>query len=119
MPSLLRTAIKLLEACNPPNNHALYELIRHHAAQLDQEQRRAALQLVTWPVRENADRLGDMLAWIAIKHFPDAVEVQHLWSRWITAGVFDGNPSSPADLARYLADPSNKACPHAGLRSSL
>ena len=27
-----------------------------------------------------------------------------MWCRWISNGVFDGKPSSPQDLARYLAD---------------
>jgi hypothetical protein len=34
--------------------------------------------------------------------FPDAVEIQQMWTRWIHAGAFDGKPNSSMDLARYL-----------------
>jgi hypothetical protein len=45
-----------------------------------------------------------VLGWVAFKHFPDAVEIQQMWTRWIHGGTFDGKPSSPEDLACYLAD---------------
>jgi hypothetical protein len=32
------------------------------------------------------------------------MEIQQMWSRWIHSGTFDGKPSSPMDLARYMAD---------------
>lgn len=102
--ALIPTAIKLLRACDPPNNHALYKFIHQNAAQFDQAQRRSVLQLVTWPVRDNTDRLADVLGWVALKHFPDAVEIEQMWRRWVQAGTFDGQPSTPTDLARYLAD---------------
>jgi hypothetical protein len=103
-PPLIPTAIKLLAACDPPNNHALYNFIHHNSAQLDDAQRRSVIRLVTWPVRADTERLGDVLGWVAFKHFPDEVEIQRMWTRWIHDGVFDGKPSSPQDLARYLAD---------------
>jgi hypothetical protein len=103
-PALIATAINLLGACDPANNHALYNFIHHNAAQLDEAQRRSVLRLVTWPLRKGTDRLADVLAWVALKHFPDAVEIQQMWSRWVYAGTFDGEPSTPTDLARYLAD---------------
>ncbi len=103
-PALMPIAIKLLAACDPPNNHALYQFIHHSARQLDDAQRRSVIRLVTWPVRRDTDRLGDVLGWVAFKHFPDAMEIQQMWIRWIHAGVFDRKTSSPTDLARYLAD---------------
>ncbi len=108
---LIPTAIKLLTACDPPNNHALYQFIHENAGQLDSSQRRAVLQLVTWPLRENTDRLADVLGSVALKHFPDAVEIQQMWSRWIHNGVFDGKPDTPSTLARYLADSHKEGLP--------
>ena len=35
-PELIATAIKLMDACKPPNNHALYQFIHHNAGQMDQ-----------------------------------------------------------------------------------
>jgi hypothetical protein len=55
-------------------------------------------------VRTDTDRLGDVLGWVASKHFPEAAEIHQMWARWIENGAFDGNPSSPTDLARYLTD---------------
>ncbi|MGE0824311.1 MAG: toll/interleukin-1 receptor domain-containing protein [Candidatus Binatia bacterium] len=110
-PMLIVTAIKLLGACEPPNNHALYQFIHHNAAQLDQGQHRAVLRLVTWPVRGDTDRLADVLGWVALKHFPDAVEIQQMWSRWVYGGAFDGKPSAPIYLARYLASAHKERLP--------
>ena len=110
-PALIPTAIKLLGACNPLNNHALYNFISHNARELDEGQRRAVIRLVTWPVRADTDRLADVLGWVAFKHLPDAIEIQQMWSRWVHAGTFDGKPSSPMDLARYLADAHKEGLP--------
>jgi hypothetical protein len=103
-PALIATAIQLLGSCNPPNNSALYSFINDNADQFDQGQRRAVLRLVTWPLRENTERFADVLGWVALRHFPDAVEIQQMWSRWISTGSFDGKPHSAEHLARYLAD---------------
>lgn len=108
-PSLFATAIKLLGACDPPNNQALYNFIHHNAGQLHPEEQRAVLRLVTWPVRKDSGDFADVLGWIAMKNFPDAFEIQKMWSRWIETGSFDGKPNSPADLARYLADANKEA----------
>lgn len=107
-PALIETAIKLLRACVPPNNHALYQFISHNATQLDQEQRRSVLRLVTWPVRDVPDRLADVLGRVALEHFPDAVEIQQMWSRWIQSGAFDGQPSL---LAHHLAEAHKERLP--------
>lgn len=104
-------AMKLLAACDPPNNHALYQFIHENAEQLDSSQRRAVLRLVTWPLRENTDRDADVLASVALKHFPEAIELQQMWSRWIEHGVFDGKPSAPSNLAWYLADSFKEGLP--------
>ncbi len=109
--ALIPTAIKLLGACDPPNNHALYNFIHHNAGILDEGQRRSVIRLVTWPVRANTERLGDVLGWVAQKHFPDATEIQLMWSRWVRDGAFDGEPNSPRDLARYLADAHKEGLP--------
>lgn len=101
-PALIPAAIKLLSACNPPNNHALYKFIQHNAAQLSEAHRRSVIRLVTWPVRADTDQQGDLLGWVAYKHFPEAIEIQQMWTRWIHAGAFDGKPNSPSDLAHYL-----------------
>ena len=108
---LIPAAITLLGACDPPNNHALYNFIHHNAAQLDPEQRRAVIRLVTWPVRADTDRFGDVLGWVAFKAFPEASEIPQMWSRWIRSGSFDGSPSRPTDLARYLADAEKEGLP--------
>ncbi len=100
-PSLIGTAIRLLESCAAPNNHALYQFIHHNAEQLDPGQRRSALRLVTWPTRGPGE-LGDVLGGVAMRHFPEAIELQQMWSRWIRDGCFDGDPFGPADLARYF-----------------
>jgi hypothetical protein len=110
-PALIPTAIKLLGECDPPNNHALYNFIDHNAAQFDQGQRRAVIRLVTFPVRDDTARLADVLGWVALKHFPDATELQLMWSRWIQAGAFDGKPRRPTDLALYLADAHKEGLP--------
>jgi TIR domain len=123
-PALIETAITLLGACAPPNNHALYQFINYNAEQLDQEQRSSVLRLVTWPIREDTARLADVLGWVALEHFPDAVEVRQMWSRWIQRGAFDGKPGTPTNLARYLADAHTKGLPgwepvHEVLRSHV
>lgn len=110
-PALIPTAVKLLGACAPPNNNALYNFIRHNAAQLDEGQRRSVIRLVTFPVRDDTSRYADVLGWVASKHFPDAAEIKLMWSRWIDAGAFDGEPSTPQDLARYLADAHKEGLP--------
>lgn len=102
-PGLIPTAITLLAACHPPNNHALYEFIAHNSAQFDDAQRRSVIRLVTWPIRANANRLGDVLGWVAFKHFPDAGEIQQMWIRWVQDGVFD-RETGPMRLAQYLTD---------------
>jgi TIR domain-containing protein len=106
--ALIPTAIKLLGACNPPNNHALYNFISHNAAQLDEQQRRSVIRLVTWPLRADTDRLADVLGWVALKHFPDAIEIQQMWRRWIHTGAFD---SKSMDLAGYLARAHQEGLP--------
>jgi hypothetical protein len=103
-PALIPTAINLMAACSPPNNHAVYMFIHHNSVHLDNTQRRSVIRLATWPLRADTDRLGDVLGWVAFKHFPEAVEIQQMWIRWIHTGAFDGKPSSPDQLARYLAD---------------
>jgi hypothetical protein len=107
-PSLFATAIKLLAACDPPNNQALYNFIHHNARQLHPEELRTVLRLVTSPVRKDTGNFADVLGWVAMKNFPDAIEIQQMWSRWIESGSFDGKPNSPADLARYLSDASKE-----------
>ena len=109
--ALIPTAIELLVACSPPNNPALYNFIDHNAGELDERQRRSVIRLVTWPVRANTERFSDVLAWVAQKHFPDAIEIQQMWSRWISEGVFDGKPNSPKNLAGYLADAHKEGRP--------
>lgn len=110
-PALIPTAIKLLAVCNPPNNHALYMFIHHNAVQLPEAHRRSVIRLVTWPVRVDTDRMGDVLGWIASKHFPDAMEILQMWTRWVHAGAFDGSPSSPSDLAHYLINAHKENLP--------
>lgn len=110
-PKLIPRAIKLLASCSSPNNHALYQFIHHSFAQFDEAQRRSVIRLVTWPVRANTDCLGDVLGWVALKHFPDAEEIQLMWTRWISNAAFDGGTSSPRDLARYLTDAHKEGLP--------
>jgi hypothetical protein len=100
---LIDTAIKLLDACNPPNNHALFQFIDYNAAQATAEQRKTMVRLTTWPVRSDTAREGDTLGWVALRHFPDVLEIQQMWREWINGGSFDGRPSNPRDLAQYLA----------------
>jgi hypothetical protein len=100
---LIGTAIKLLASCDPPNNHALYQFIERNANDANAEQRGSMIRLVTWPVRSDTARLADVLGWVALKHFPETIEIQRMWSHWVDSGAFDGKPSSPAELARYLA----------------
>jgi hypothetical protein len=106
-PSLIGSAIQLLGQCDPPNNHAVYQFIHHNAAQLSEEQRRATIRLVTWPVRDTG-QLGDVLGWVAMKNFPQTVELQEMWSGWVQKGCFDGKPNTPHDLARYIANAHNE-----------
>jgi TIR domain len=101
--ALIDTAIKLLAACGPPNNHALYQFISRNAAQATAEQRQSMVRLVTWPVRSDTVRMADTLGWVAVKHFPEVRELQQMWSQWIHNGSFDGKPSSQYDLAHFLA----------------
>jgi hypothetical protein len=101
-PSLIPTAIRLLTACDPPNNHALYQFIDSHYGQLNDIQRRSVIRLVTWPVRDTGN-LADVLGWVAFKRFPDVMEIQQMWRRWILEGGFDGEPCYPLILAHHLA----------------
>lgn len=110
-PVLIPIAIKLLAGCTPPNNHAIYSFIHYNSTQLDDTQRRSVIRLVTWPVRTDTTRMGDVLAWVAFKHFPDAAEIQRMWIRWVHAGAFDGKTRSPRELARYLADADKEGLP--------
>jgi hypothetical protein len=102
-PMLIPTAIKLLASCNPPNNHALYMFIDKSAPQLDEQQRRSVIQLVTWPVRDPGN-LGDVLGSVAMPQFPDSGKIQQMWNRWVQMGAFDDKPCRPADQAQYLTD---------------
>lgn len=110
-PSLIAAAIRLLQECDPPNNHALYKFIGQNATHLDQEQRRSVLRLITWPVREDTSRFADVLGWVAPNHFPDAIEIQQMWGRWIHTGAFDRGRSSPSSLASYFADAHKEQLP--------
>jgi TIR domain-containing protein len=102
---LIPTAIKLLGACDNPNNQALYQFIHDNADQFDNAQRRAVLRLVTWPVRTDISRFGDVLGFVALENFPDALELQQMWSRWISSGAFDNRPDL---LAHHLRDAHKK-----------
>jgi hypothetical protein len=106
--ALIPTAIKLLSACDPPNNQALYQFIHDNADQFADHQRRAVLRLVTWPVRTDISRFGDVLGFVALEHFPDALELQQMWGRWISSGAFDNRASL---LAHHLAEAHNKNLP--------
>jgi TIR domain len=101
---LIPTATKLLAACRPPNDHALYQFIGYNSVELDAAQRRSVIGMITWPVRPpSAERLSDVLGKVALDHFPDAPEIQRMWSNWIYEGGFDGESSSPIYLARFMA----------------
>ncbi len=109
--ALVGTAIRLLRACAPPNNHAFHQFIHYSGSRLDEAQRLAAVRLITWPVRADPSRDADVLAFVALKQFPDALEVQQMWRRWIREGGFDGNASTPSVLADSLADASGESLP--------
>jgi hypothetical protein len=96
-------AIQALAACDPPDNRALATFIEGHAGRLTALQRHAVQRLVTWPVR-GPERGGADLGLTALLHFGDSDEIAAMWSRWIRGGAFDGQPSSPAELARYLVE---------------
>lgn len=102
-PVFLEHAIKLLGACNPPNNHALYQFIDRNGSSLDARTREAVVRLVTWPVRDTPEKLADVLAWVAAKAFPEAKEIKRIWTRWIRDGGFDKGVWVRR-LARYVAD---------------
>ena len=110
--TLIPTAIKLLGTCDPPNNQALYQFIHDNADQFDEEQRRSVIRLVTWPVRTDISNFGDVLGFVALENFPETVEIQQMWGRWITSGAFDKRPDL---LAHHLADAHEKELP--GLES--
>ena len=118
---LIPTALHLLAACNPPNNHALYSFIDQNGANLDPAQRRMVIRLVTWPVRNDTGNLGDVLGWVACQQFPEAEEIRQMWRRWIRTGGFDHQPDQ---LASYLADADKEGLPgwapaHEDLRSHV
>ena len=120
-PAATSTALQLLAACNPPNNSALYSFIDGNAGNLDAGQRRAAIRLVTWPVRNDTANLSDVLGWVACKQFPEAEEIRQMWRRWIRTGGFDRQPEQ---LAGYLADADKEGLPgwapaHEDLRSHV
>lgn len=117
--SLIPVAIELLAACRPPNNQALYQFIHHNAAQFDEEARRSVIRLVTWPIRADPGRSGDVMAWVALKHFPDAEEIQRMWTRWILDGAFDGDPCSPVLLADYFVRGPKEGLPWELLNEAL
>lgn len=99
--TLLAPALELLGTCVRPNNQALYNFIHRNADQMNAPTRRETLRVLTWP-RRSPGALGSTLGRVALECFPDAVEVSDMWVRWIYDGQFDGNPSSPHDLAREL-----------------
>ena len=109
-PELQRPALRLLRACNPPNNHALYQFISRNAAQLEDANRSDTMQLVIWPVR-GPERLGDVLGRVALEHFADATELVQMWTRWICSGCFDGDPLGPSELARALGIAAERNLP--------
>jgi hypothetical protein len=102
-PAWMDAAIRLLAACDPPNNQALAGFIHHNAARLTPPQRDAARRLVTWPVR-GPEAMGADLGMTALIHLAESEEISAMWSRWIRGGAFDGQPSSAAELARYLVE---------------
>jgi hypothetical protein len=103
-PTVLSSAIELLERCEPPNDLALYGFIDRNASQFNDAQRRAAVRLATWPVRAGPGGHTDVLGWVAWRKFPDTPAIRQMWSRWIRDGCFDGSPRSPGDLAQVLVD---------------
>ena len=102
-PAWIDTAIRLLDACQPPNNQALAGFIDHNTALFTPPQREAARRLVTWPVR-GPERMGANLGMTALIHMADSEEIAAMWSRWIRRGAFDGEPCAPVELARYLVE---------------
>jgi hypothetical protein len=102
-PAWIDTALRLLGACEPPNNQALAGFIHHNAARFTPPQREAARRLVTWPVR-GPERMGADMGMTALIHLADSEEIAAMWSRWIRRGAFDGQPCAPVELARYLAE---------------
>lgn len=100
---LIPTAIRLLSLCSIPNNQALYCFIEKNRESLDEEQCHSVIRLVTWPVRLDSSDLGDVLAWVALKHFPSSLAIQQMWMRWINNGIFD-DKDKPRQLANYLSD---------------
>ncbi len=110
-PEVIPAALALLEQCNPPNNQALYHFIDQNITSFTGAQRRAVIRLVTWPVRPDATRFADVAAAVALRHFPDSLELQQVWIRWINSGVFDGKPNRPGDLAYYLSQAHKESLP--------
>ena len=102
-PAWIDTAIRLLTACEPPNNQALAGFIHHNAARFTPPQREAARRLVTWPVR-GPERMGIDLGMTGLIRFGDSDEIAAMWSRWIRHGAFDGTPCAPVELARCLVE---------------
>jgi len=100
--TLIDPAIELLGACKPPNDHALYQFISRNAGQLDPTQRLSVIRLVIHPVRK-PQGLTDVLGVVAIRHFPEAIELRYMWQRWISSGCFDGSPHAPLLLARHFS----------------
>jgi hypothetical protein len=96
-PDAVDPALKLLRACVPPNDDAISAFIDNSISQLDREQQRSTLSLVTWPTRGPG---YSALGRTALKHFPGATEIIQMWRRWIREGAFDGRPSK---LARVLS----------------
>jgi hypothetical protein len=91
-PALIDPAIALLNTCTRPNNMAIYQFIHHNSRRLNAEQRRSTITLVLSPER-GPENFGDVLAGVALRHFPDAPEIFGLWRRWIWAGLLDARPS--------------------------
>lgn len=109
-PELIDTAIGLLRSCEPPNDHALYQFIDRNAEQLDDKQRQDVIGLIIWPLRHADGRHAVTLGWVALKHFPEAMEIRNVWTRWVDAGGFD---KKAHDLARTLARMHDERVPGA------
>jgi len=45
----------------------------------DETQRLAVMRFATWPVEEESRDLGDVLAWMAARHFPESEEIRRMW----------------------------------------
>jgi hypothetical protein len=103
-PSLFPAAMELLATCSPPSNQALATFIEKHGGQLDETQRRSAIALVTWPLRD-VSNLGDVLGWAAMKRYPDSPDIRNMWIRWIESGQFDSRPDL---LARHMANATSQ-----------